>query len=92
MKKTIILVVSVLLLLASIGTFAYLYYKNNEIKKEVLESKDKIKKLEDTINNEKTEINQKEYEYEKLKEKVKENLEELNIWEEMKENLNKSLS
>lgn len=92
MKKTIILVVSVLLLLASIGTFAYLYYKNNEIKKEVLESKDKIKKLEDTINNEKTEINQKEDEYEKLKEKVKENLEELNIWEEMKENLNKSLS
>ena len=92
MKKTIILVVSVLLLLASIGTFAYLYCKNNEIEKEVLESKDKVKKLEDTINNEKTEINQKEDEYEKLKEKVKENLEELNIWEEMKENLNKSLS
>lgn len=92
MRKTIVLVISFLLLLASVGTFAYLYYQNNEIQKEINSSSESVQKLENTINNEKQQIDEKEDEYEKLKEKVQENLEELSIWEDIKERLNNSLS
>ena len=90
MKRTIALIISIILMLASLGTFGYLYYKNNEIKKETDKYNENIKKLEDTINSEKTEITEKEDEYEKLKEKVKDNLEELEIWENMEKELNKA--
>lgn len=90
MKKTIVLIISILLLLASIGTFGYLYYKNNEIKKETDKYGENIKKLESSIDSEKTEITEKEDEYEKLKEKVKDSLEELEIWENMEKELNKA--
>ena len=92
MKKTIILVLSIILLLASIGTFVYLYHKNNEIKDETDKYTTNINKLKDTINSEKEEITEKEDEYEKLKEKVKDNLEELEVWENMEKELNKALS
>ena len=92
MKKNIILILSIILLLASIGVFGYLYYQNNIIEKEINESKDNIKKVEDTIKADQETLSEKEDEYEKLKEKVKDSLEELNIWEELKEELNKSLS
>ena len=92
MKRTVVLVISVILLLISAGAFGYLYYKNHEVKKEIQNSSESIKKLEDAISNEKTEITEKEDEYEKLKEKVHENVEELSIWENLKEELNKSLS
>ena len=90
MKKTIILIISILLLLAGIGTFGYLYYKNNEIKEETNKYNENIKKLENAIKDEKTEITEKEDEYEKLKEKVKDSFEELEIWENMEKELNKA--
>lgn len=90
MKKTIVLIISILLLLAGIGTFGYLYYKNNEIKEETNKYNENIKKLENAIKDEKTEITEKEDEYEKLKEKVKDSFEELEIWENMEKELNKA--
>jgi predicted negative regulator of RcsB-dependent stress response len=92
MKKKIFLIISILLLIAAIGTFGYLYYENNKIEKEINESKENIKKVEETIKDDEKELTEKEDEYEKLKEKVKDSLEELNIWVELKEELNKSLS
>ena len=92
MKKNVVLVISFLLMLCSIGTFAYLKYQNNEIQKDITTNNENIQKLEDTISNEKDEIDKKEDEYEKLKEKVKDNLEELSIWENVKEKLNNALS
>ena len=92
MKKNIVLILSILLLLASIGTFGYLFYKNNEIKKETDKYSENVKKLEDAINKDKTTITEKEDEYEKLKEKVKDSFEELEIWENMVKELNKVLS
>ena len=90
MKKTIVLIISILLLWAGIGTFGYLYYKNNEIKEETNKYNENIKKLENAIKDEKTEITEKEDEYEKLKEKVKDSFEELEIWENMEKELNKT--
>jgi predicted negative regulator of RcsB-dependent stress response len=92
MKKTVFLIISIILLILSIGTFGYLYYQNTQIEKEINESKDNIKKVEDTIKADQETLTEKEDEYEKLKEKVKDSLEELNIWESLKEELNKSLS
>ena len=88
MKRTIVLIISIILLLASAGTFIYMYHKNNEIKKETDNYSENIKKLENAINDEKTEITEKEDEYEKLKEKVKDSFEELEIWENMEKELN----
>jgi len=92
MKKTVFLIISILLLFLSIGTFIYLSHENNKIEKEINESKDNIKKVEEMIKTDKETLTEKEDEYEKLKEKVKDSLEELNIWEELKTELNKSLS
>ena len=92
MKKNVFLIISIVLLILSIGTFGYLYYQNKTLENELNESKENIKKVEQTIKKEQKEIDTKEDEYEKLKETVKEKLEELSIWEETKENLNKSLS
>ena len=92
MKKNVFLAISLLLVILAGGTFGYLYYQNNNVIKEVQELKENINKVETAIQNDQKEITEKEDEYEKLKDKVKENLEELDIWEEIKENLNKSLS
>ena len=92
MKKNIFLIISIVLVVASIGLFGYLYYENQKLENEVETSKENIKKVEENIKADQEAITEKEDEYEKLKEKVKDSLEELNIWEEMKEELNKSLS
>ena len=92
MKKNVFLVISIILLLLSIGVFGYLYYENNKLKDEINSSKESIKKVQEKIESDKKEITEKEDEYEKLKEKVKDNMEELNIWEGLKDELNKSLS
>ena len=92
MKKNVFLILSIILLLLSIGTFGYLYYQNNQLEKEVTESNEKLKKAEESIQNDQQAITEKESEYEKLKDKVKESLEELEIWENLKDELNKSLS
>ena len=92
MKKNIFLIISIVLVVASIGLFGYLYYENQKLENEVETSKENIKKVEENIKADQDTITEKEDEYEKLKEKVKDSLEELNIWEEMKEELNKSLS
>ncbi len=92
MKKSVFLVISIFLLLLAAVTFGYLYYKNNELEKEVKELDSNITKVEEAIKKDEAEIDEKEDEYEKLKEKVKDNLEELSIWEGIKEELNKSLS
>ena len=92
MKKNIFLVISIILLLLSIGLFGYLYFENDKLKKDVSASKENITKVQENIDKDKKEITEKEDEYEKLKEKVKENVEELSIWEETKEKLNKALS
>ena len=88
---TIFLIISIILLLLSIGTFGYLYINNQKLEKDINESKENVKKVEEKINADEKEITEKEDEYEKLKEQVKDSLEELNIWEEIKEELNKSL-
>ena len=92
MKRSIILIISIILLLLSCGVFAYLYYQNEILNKDVINSQENIKKVQEKISNNEKEITEKESEYEKLKETVKENLEELSIWEETKEKLEKSLS
>lgn len=91
MKKNVFLIISIVLLLLSIGTFGYLFHENKKIEDEIVSSKNSIKKVEESIQNDQKAITEKESEYEKLKEKVKDNLEELKIWEELKEELNKSL-
>ena len=90
MKRTIILIITIVLLLGAAGTFGYLYYKNNEIKKETDKYSENIKKVEKAITDDKTELTEKEDEYEKLKEKVKDSLEELEVWENMEKELNKA--
>ena len=92
MKKNVVLIITFLLMIASIGTFCYLKYQNTEITKEIDINNESVKKLEETVNNEKKEIDEKNDEYEKVKEKVKDSLEELSIWESIKEKLNNSLS
>ena len=92
LTSTIILVISIILLLLSIGTYVYIYNKNQELENEINSSKENVTKVEEAIKNDQKAITEKEDEYEKLKEKVKDNLEELNIWEALKEELNKSLS
>ena len=92
MKKNIIFIISIVLLLASIGIFGYLFYQNMKLTKDTNAASDNITKVQEKINSDKKEIDEKENEYENLKESVKEKLEELNIWEETKENLNQSLS
>ncbi len=90
MKKNVFLIISILLLILSIGTFGYLYLENQKLEKEISESKENIKKVEQNIKADEKQITEKEDEYEKLKEKVKDSLEELKIWEDLKEELNKS--
>jgi len=90
--STILLVISIILLILSIGTYAYIYHENQKIEDDINSSKDNVTKVEETIKNDQKTITEKEDEYEKLKEKVKDNLEELKIWETLKEELNKSLS
>ena len=92
MKKNILLIISIILFLASVGLFGYLYYENKKTENDVKTSQENIKKVAEKIDEDKKEITEKEDEYEKLKEKVKDSLEELNIWEELKAELNKSLS
>ncbi len=92
MKKNIFLIISILLMLLSVGTFGYLYYENQKLEDEITSSQNNVNKAEETIKNDQKAITEKEDEYEKLQEKVKDNLEELKIWEELKEELNKSLS
>lgn len=92
MKKNILLIIAIILFLASIGLFGYLYYENKKTENDVKASQENIKKVAGKIDEDKKEITEKEDEYEKLKEKVKDSLEELNIWEELKAELNKSLS
>ena len=90
--KKVVLGISVLLLVASIGLFVYLYNKNNEINKEITEFKNNVESVEKAIDDDKKEIDEKEDEYEKLKEKVKVNMEELEIWESIKEKLQSALA
>ncbi len=88
MKKTIVLIISIILLLSVAGLFGYLFYKNNEIKKDTDKYSENIKKVEKAIKDDKEELTEKEDEYEKLKEKVKDSLEELEVWENMEKELN----
>ena len=90
--KNILLIISIILLLAVIGLCGYLFYQNITLEKEVNDNKANIAKIQEKINNDEKTLDEKENEYEKLKETVKEKFEELSIWEETKENLNKSLS
>lgn len=92
MKRSILLIISIILLILSCGIFGYLYYQNTILTKDVKDFEGNIKKVKEKINSDKETIKEKEDEYDKLKETVKENLEELNIWEETKEKLEKSLS
>lgn len=92
MKKNAFLIISILLLILSLGTLGYLYYENQKLENDIASSKESVKKVEENIITDQQEITEKESEYEKLKEKVKDNMEELGIWEELKETLNKSLS
>jgi peptidoglycan hydrolase CwlO-like protein len=92
MKKNVFLIISVVLLLLSLGLCGYLFYQNKKLEDDIAANKESIKKVEETIKKGEQEITEKESEYEKLKEKVKDNLEELGIWEGLKEELNKSLS
>ena len=88
----VFLILSITSLLLSIGVYYYVYNKNQKLENEINSSKENVTKVEEAIKNDQKAITEKEDEYEKLKEKVKDNLEELNIWEALKEELNKSLS
>ncbi len=92
MKKNIILIISSFILVALIGIFGYLFFQNQKLDNEVNKSQENITKVEEKINSGKVEKKEKEDEYEKLKEELKEQFEELSIWEETKEKLNKALS
>ena len=92
MKRSVLLIISIVLFVLSCGLFGYLYYQNTTTEKEAKDYGENIKKVQKKIDNEKKEIDEKENEYDKLKETVKEKLEELNIWEEIKEKVEKSLS
>lgn len=92
MKKNILLIISILLLLSSIGVFGYLYLENKKLEDEIATNKENIKKVEENIKTDQQQLTEKEDEYEKLKEKVKDSLEEMKIWEDLKDELNKSLS
>ena len=92
MKKNIVFIISIIILVLSIGLFGYLFYQSTILNKDVNDFKNNIKKVQEKINDDKETIQEKESEYEKLKETVKESLEELKIWEETKEKLEKALS
>lgn len=92
MKKTIFLIISSLILIVLIAIFGYFLFQNQKLKDEAVKMKDNIKKTEEKISNSKEEKKEKEDEYEKLKVELKEQFEELSIWEETKEKLNKALS
>ena len=90
--KKIIMVLSLVVLLASIGVFGYMLKQNNQVEEELAELKGNITKVKDKITNLQTEKQEKETEYEKLEKEMKEKLEELNVWKETKAKLEKSLS
>lgn len=92
MKKNIILIISSFILVTLIVILGYLFFQNQKLDDEVNKSKENLTKVEEKINNGKVEKKEKEDEYEKLKEELKEQFEELSIWEEIKEKLNKALS
>lgn len=92
MKKNIILIISSFILVCMIAIFGYLFFQNQKLEKEVIQSKENITKVEEKINSEKETKKEKEDEYENLKKELKEQFEELSIWEETKEKLKKALS
>jgi len=92
MKRIILLGVSYLLLLTSVGIFVYLKNQNNLLDNNIIELKENIKKVNERIKDSKEEKEEKDNEYEKLKEELKEKIEELGIWEETKEKLHTELS
>lgn len=90
--KKVILIISCIILLLSIGTFGYLYYQNSQIDNELNSLHENINKVKEKINQTDTEIEEKQTEYEKLEKEMKDKLEELNIWKETTEKLEKALS
>ena len=92
MKKTIILICSIILLLASAGIFVYLKMQNNDLDKELSTLNAKKEEVTEKINNSKEQVKEKENEYEKLKVELKEKVEELEVWKKLEEKLNTALS
>ena len=92
MKKNVFLIISIVLLLLSLGTLGYLYFENQKLENDIASNKENVKKVEENIKKDQKELTEKENEYEKLKEKIQDSMEELSIWEGLKEELNKSLS
>lgn len=92
MKKNILLILSCILLIASLGLFFYLKKENNTLITELKDLQDNITKITEKIDNSKEEKKEKENEYEKLKEEVMEKVEELDVWKELEQKLNTALS
>ena len=92
MKKNIILGISIVLLILSIGIFVYLKYLNNNLKKEITNLQEKNTIANDVIEKNQDQKKDKENEYEKLKEELKEKVEEYDVWIKLEEKLNTALS
>lgn len=89
--KNIILVITIFLLLTSIGISGYLIYQNKEIDNDLTNLKESITKVETKISGYNSQKEEKQNEYEKLETETKEKIEELNIWKELKEKLEVTL-
>ncbi len=88
----ILLVLSIVLLLGASFTYLYIKSKNENEVKDVNNLKENMTKVNDKITSNKETKKEKESEYEKLQNDYKQELEELGIWEELEETLQKSLS
>ena len=92
MKSNIILIVSIIVVAASVGFFIYQKNENKKLDNELVEIKADIEKVKTQIEDEKNAKIEKESDYEKLKEEIKDKLEELDVWEKLEQKLNTALS
>ena len=89
---TFILIISILILAISAGTFIYLKLKNNDENQKLNDLNQSILKVKNKISDNEEEKKEKESKYQELQKEYKEQLEELSIWKETEEKLQKSLS
>ncbi len=87
-----ILIISIMVLLISLGGFIYLKSKEKNITEEVNTLENGIKDVEEKMNSDEEIKKEKTSEYENLKEELKDKFEELEIWENLEEKLEQALS
>lgn len=88
----IILIISILLLVSSITYFVILKVKNNGYDNEVTTLNNNIAKAKNKLKSDETTKDEQDTKLEKLEEELKDNVEELEVWKELKKELQESLS